>query len=291
MVTDSETGRTMLGLQPLMALDVNTHEGMRAIGPFSALWFLVFALPLFLFTPDRLGARAPTRNPVREGLRQLRETIAHVRRYADILRFLLARMLYVDGLGAIFAFGGLYAAAIFDWGSTELGLFGVLLTVAGAAGAFAGGWLDDRFGSRAVIIFTLAGLIVAALGVVSVDADTILFAIDVAPAHAGAAPFASASERVYLAFAIVVGLMAGPLQASSRTYLARLAPPEMMTEFFGLYAFSGKITAFAAPLLVGLVTALTANQRAGIAVILLFLLAGLALMITAPRVTTRGAES
>ena len=280
LVADGETGVTMLGGKPILPLDTLAHEGERAIGPFSAAWYLVFVLPLFLFTPDRARARSGAASAVGDGLRRLADTVRHARRYAHLIRFLVARMLYVDGLGAIFAFGGLYAASVFDWGAIELGMFGVLLTLAGAFGAVAGGWFDDRAGPRAVILVSLAVLMVASALIVSVDRSHVLFVLDL-PAAAGQGPFASAGERIYMALAAVIGLVAGPLQAASRSYLARLAPPDMMTEFFGLYAFSGKITAFAAPLLVGLVTAGTGSQRAGIAVILLFLAGGFVLMLGA----------
>ncbi len=285
MVADPETGRTMLGLKSPLPLDPFAYEGERAIGPFSALWYAVFILPLFMFTLSGEPPRGSSPSPVRQGLVQLRETLRHLRRYRAIIRFLLARMLYVDGLGAIFAFGGLYAASIFGWGTTQLGIFGIMLTVAAAAGALAGGWLDDALGSRTVILAALGGLMAAALGIVSVERDSVLFIVDVPATLPGGAPFTTAAEQVYLAFAIVVGVLAGPLQSASRTYLARAAPRHMMTEFFGLYAFSGKITAFAAPLLVGLVTVFSQSQRAGVAVILVFLAGGFAIMASVPRVT------
>ncbi|GAB4241485.1 MAG: MFS transporter [Methyloligellaceae bacterium] len=278
LVPAGETGRTLLGLAPLLQLDQSAREAERLVGPFSALWYLIFVIPLFLFTPDRAERRAPPGAAVRTGLRQLAETFRQAGRYAGLIRFLIARMLYADGLGAMFAFGGLYAASVFGWGAAQLGLFGILLTLAGAAGALIGGWMDDRHGARAVILFSLAGLGAAALGIVSVDREHVLFFLPVSPAGPDAAPLASAGEQVYLAFALIIGLLAGPLQAASRSYLARRAPAHMMTEFFGLFAFSGKITAFAAPLLVGLVTDLTGSQRSGVAVILAFLAGGLALM-------------
>lgn len=285
MVADPETGRTMLGLKSPLPLDAFAYEGERAIGPFSALWYGIFILPLFLFTPDRARALPAGSSAFGQGLRQLAQTLRHLRRYGVIIRFLLARMLYVDGLGAIFAFGGLYAASVFGWGTIQLGLFGIILTIGGAVGAFAGGWLDDAIGSRALILGALAGVMVAALGIVSVDRDTVLFFVDVEATVPGSTPFASSAEQVYLAFALIVGVLAGPLQSASRTYLARAAPPDMMTEFFGLYAFSGKVTAFAAPLLVGAVTTLAQSQRAGVAVILLFLVGGFAIMLSVPRMT------
>ncbi|MCG8561210.1 MAG: MFS transporter [Hyphomicrobiales bacterium] len=279
LVADAASGRTLLGLEPLLALDAARHEGERLVGPFSALWYVVFVLPLFLFTPDRNGMLVSAA-PVRDGLRRLVETLKNVRQYSVVVRFLIARMLYVDGLGAIFAFGGLYGASLFAWGPMQLGLFGIVLALAGSVGALAGGWLDDRFGAKSVIMVTLAFLSAGAIGVVSVDRESVFFVLDVAAPAEGRATFASAGEQVYLFFAVVIGIMAGPLQSASRSLLARLAPREMVTEFFGLYAFSGKITAFAAPFLVASVTAASGNQRAGIAVILVFLLGGLALMWT-----------
>jgi UMF1 family MFS transporter len=202
-----------------------------------------------------------------------------VRNHATIALFLIARMLYADGLGAVFAFGGIYAASVFGWGATELGLFGIVLTVAGTIGALLGGVLDDRAGSKTVIVAALCLFIVASIGVLSIDADEVLFVIPVTPKVAGTGPFVSTGEQAYLAFAILIGLASGPIQASSRTLLARLCPPDKTTEFFGFFAFSGKVTAFAAPLAIGLVTALSGSQRLGIAASLAFLVVGLLLLL------------
>jgi UMF1 family MFS transporter len=282
IVADGETGKTMMGLDTILPLNSLDHEGERLIGPLSALWYVIFVLPLFMFTPDS-GTGKSVNGPgsaVSRGLRQLRETLVHVRRYGNIVRFLAARMLYADGLGAIFVFGGLYAAALFHWTAAELGLFGIVITVTAAIGAFIGGPLDDRFGARTIIIWGLLGLMVACAGVLSVDGTHIFYVVNAAPANAADGVFSSVGEKVYLAFSAGIGLVAGPIQASSRSLLARLTPPDMATEFFGLFAFSGKITAFAAPLTVSLVTALTGSQRLGIASIAIFLVLGLGLLLT-----------
>jgi UMF1 family MFS transporter len=239
----------------------------------------VFVLPLFLFTPDRRAAPLQAR-AVSASLAQLARSVKDlVRDHAQVALFLLARMLYADGLGAIFAFGGIYAATVFGWGATELGLFGIILTLAGTVGAALGGPLDDAKGSKTVIIFTLVLFILAALGVLSVDRDSVLFVLPVEAKVPGSAPFSSVGEQVYLVFAILIGLASGPIQASSRTLLARMCPPGKITEFFGFFSFSGKITAFAAPLLIGVVTQVSGSQRLGIASSLLFLVAGLLLML------------
>ncbi len=279
IVADPNTGRTLLGLEPLIPLDPATREGDRLIGPFSALWYLVFVLPLFLFTPDRPAASRVTA-PVHAGIAQLVQGIKELyREHRQIALFLVARMLYADGLGAVFAFGGIYAASVFGWGATELGLFGIVLTIAGTIGAVLGGLLDDRLGSKRVISATLIVFIFASIGVLSVDKDHVLFVQQVEPKFAGSAPFSSIGEQVYLVFAILIGLASGPVQAASRTLLARMSPPEKTTEFFGFFSFSGKATAFAAPLVIGAVTAASGSQRLGIASSLLFLVGGFLLLL------------
>jgi UMF1 family MFS transporter len=188
-------------------------------------------------------------------------------------------MVYSDGLAAIFAFGGIYGAAVFGWGALELGLFGIVLTLTGVLGALIGGVLDDRVGSKTVIVLSLLLLLVGAFGILSVDRDHVLYLREVAPKVPGSEPFSSAGERVFLAFAVIVGLVAAPVQAASRALLARLAPPEKMTQYFGLFAFSGKVTAFMAPLLVAVVTQASGSQRIGMASIAVFLIVGLGLML------------
>jgi UMF1 family MFS transporter len=269
IVADPGTGKTLLGLNPIMPVDVATRADERLVGPFSALWYLIFVLPLFLFTPDRPGTRAAA--PVRTGINQLFAGAKDLYlNHRQIALFLLARMLYADGLGAVFAFGGIYAASVFGWGASELGLFGIILTT--------GGVLDDRLGSKRAIGWTLCLFILASIGVLSVDKSHVLFVHAFEPKAPGSAPFSSVGEQVYLAFAILIGLASGPIQAASRTLLARLSPPEKTTEFFGFFSFSGKITAFAAPLAIGAVTAATGSERLGISTSVVFLIAGLLLL-------------
>ena len=279
LVAEPSTGKTLFGLAPFVPLDPATREGDRLVGPFSALWYLVFVLPLFLYTPDRPPGPRQAR-AVSAGLGQLARSVKDlVKHHGEIALYLLARMLYADGLGAVFAFGGIYAATVFGWGALELGLFGIVLTVAGTIGAFLGGPLDDMLGSKRVIVAGLLLFIAASIGVLSVDQSHVLFALPVVAKLAGSAPFSSAGEQVLLGFGVLIGLASGPVQASSRTLLARLCPPEKMTEFFGFFSFSGKITAFAAPLVIGAVTHASGSQRIGIASCLVFLVAGLLLLL------------
>ncbi len=277
VVTDPASHKTLLGIDPVVALDEAMREGDRLAGPVSALWYALFVIPLFLYTPDRATGRV-TGGSLTQGLGNLLRTIKDIAHLPPVAVFLLARMAYADGLAAIFVFGGIYGAGLFGWRSFELGLFGILLTLMGALGAVIGGVADDRIGAKRVIMGALLGLLVAVAGIVSIDQTHVLFAVEVPVKAAESAAFSSVGERFYLGFAMLIGLLAGPLQAASRSLLARLAPADKMTQFFGLFAFSGKITAFLAPLLIAVTTAIAASQRAGVAVILAFLGVGLVLM-------------
>ncbi len=269
---------TLLGFAPLLPLDPEAGEGARFTGPFAAVWYLIFVLPLFFFTPDLRGPRRSLPDAARGGWREFGRTLRNVWQYKNVVRFLFARLLYTDGLSAIFAFGGIYAVSVFGWGSATLGLFGIVLAATAGIGAALGGVLDDRVGAKPVILAALLLLITGSVGALSIDRDSVLFVVPVVggPEPGGLASFA---EQAYLGFAILIGLAAGPLQSASRSFMARIAPPDKSAEFFGLYAFSGKITAFAAPLLVAGLTVLSDSQRIGIASIGVFLVAGFIAML------------
>lgn len=271
-----ETGKTLLGFTPVFGLDPATFEGDRAVGPFSALWYLLFVLPMFLFVPD-IEKRQNISSAIRKGLADLCRSLAEARSHRDVFLFLLANMVFKDGLVALFAFGGIYAAGQLGWSSIQIGTFGIILTITGTLGLLLSGRLDDRFGPKLIILFSLIVLMICGLGMISVDRTTVFFIIETAAAPEGAL-FASLPEQVFITLGAIIGAVAGPLQASCRSLLIRLAPEDQMTQFFGLLALSGKVTSFLAPLAVGVVTAATNSQSAGMSVILLFFAAGLILL-------------
>ncbi len=279
--------KTLLGFDPLLRLNVSERQGDRLTGPFAAVWFLVFIIPFFLFVPDRKTA-AVAHGEHRSARAELWDTIKSLPSMPSLLIFLIARMLYTDGLTAIFTFGGIYGATVFGWGALELGIFGIVLTLVGAFGALIGGRLDDKLGPKTVIISALIILLIGAIGILSVDKSHILYTTEVAEKLAGSKPFSSLGEQTFLAFAVIVGLVAAPVQAASRSLLARLAPADKITQFFGLFAFSGKVTAFLAPFLVAFVTQQTGSQRIGMAAVLAFLIIGglMMLFVRAPRQTS-----
>ena len=270
--------KTLLGFDPLLQINASERQGDRITGPFAAAWFMLFIIPFFLFVPDRRKA-AVSHAAQKSAGAELMDTLRSLPSMPSLLIFLIARMLYTDGLTAIFTFGGIYGASVFGWGPLELGIFGIVLTLVGAFGALIGGRLDDKLGSKTVIITALLILLIGAIGILSVDKTHILFTTDVAEKAAGSKPFSSLGEQTFLAFAIIVGLVAAPVQAASRSLLARLAPADKITQFFGLFAFSGKVTAFLAPFLVALVTQQTGSQRIGMAAVLAFLVIGGLMML------------
>ncbi|HYW61848.1 MAG TPA: MFS transporter [Bradyrhizobium sp.] len=276
LAASPETGRTLFGLTPLFGLDPVSHQGDRITGPLTAVWFVIFVLPMFLLTPD-YPAKLPVRAALREGLRELRQTLSELPRQKSIAAFLLANMVYTDGLISLFAFGGIYAAGTFGWNTIQIGTFGILLAIAGTFGAWIGGKLDDRFGPKRVISGTLTVLLLSVIWILTVDRDQIML-MSVAPPLPGGGLFASTAERVYLLLGCLIGMAGGPLQAASRSLLIRLAPKDRIAQYFGLFALTGRVTSFVGPLLIGVVTTVTASQKAGMAVLVVFFVAGLMLL-------------
>jgi UMF1 family MFS transporter len=185
----------------------------------------------------------------------------------------MANMIYTDGLVSLFAFGGIYAAGTFGWNTIQIGTFGILLAIAGTFGA----WLDDRLGPKRVIAGSMLILLLAIAAILLVDRDSIVF-IKVAAPVPGGALFSGATERAYLVLGCLIGAAGGPLQAASRTLLIRMAPKDRIAQYFGLFALTGKVTSFIGPLLIGVITSVTDSQKAGMAVLVLFFVAGLALL-------------
>ena len=276
LAADPETGRTLFGRMPLFGLDPVSHQGDRITGPLTGIWFVIFVLPMFLLTPD-YPAKRRIGEALRAGLTELRRTLAELPKQKSLAAFLLANMIYTDGLVSLFAFGGIYAAGTFGWNTIQIGTFGIILAIAGTFGAWLGGKLDDRLGPKRVIAGSMMILLLAIVAILLVDKQTILF-MKVTPPAPGGALFASAAERAYLVLGCLIGAAGGPLQAASRTLLIRLAPKDRIAQYFGLFALTGKVTSFIGPLVIGAITAVTESQKAGMAVLVLFFVAGLALL-------------
>ncbi|WP_110751553.1 MFS transporter [Phyllobacterium leguminum] len=281
LAASPQTGKTIIGIEPLFGLDPAKGEDARAAGPISALWYLVFILPMFLFTPDE-KRRLSLGLAVKRGLSELKETLGEVRQRANIFRFLIARMIYQDGVNALLALGGGFAAAMFGWSITEIGLFGIILNVVAIFGCLAASRIDVALGSKAVVMLSLVLLLLATIGIVSTGRDYTLFGLLRLSGEDHGGLFATAAERAYLVFGVFIGIAFGPVQASSRSYLARSVSAKEAGRYFGIYALAGRATSFLGPFLVASVTALSGSPRLGMAVLVVFFVAGLVMLAGTP---------
>ncbi len=281
LAASPQTGKTIIGMSPLFGLDPAQGEDARATGPLAAIWYFVFILPMLLFTPD--GAKAMALGPaVKTGLRQLKSTFKEARQRLGLMRFLVARMIYQDGVNALLALGGGFAAAMFGWTITELGIYGILLNIVAIFGCLAASRLDTAFGSKWVVLLSLVVLTLATVGIVSTGPGFTLFGFISLPVTDGGGLFGTAAEKAYVLYGLFIGIAFGPVQASSRSYMARSVTAEEAGRYFGLYALAGRATSFTAPFLVASVTALADSPRLGMAMILIFLAGGMAILIGTP---------
>lgn len=252
---------------PLFGLDKEAAEPVRATALLVAIWFAAFSLPFFALTPDAPSTGVKPMAAVRQGLASIAGTFRRVREFRPIVIFLISHMVYTDGLNTLFTVGGIYAAVTFGMDFNELLLFGIAMNVTAGLGAFVFGWIDDWIGPKTTIL-------------ISVSALTVL----------GAILLVVESKTMFWIFGVPLGIFFGPAQSASRSLMARLAPPGLYGEMFGLFALSGKATAFMGPLLFGLVTDLANSQRAGLATILGFFIVGMILLLPVPDVRKPAAE-
>jgi MFS transporter, UMF1 family len=268
------TGKTLIGISPLFGIDPLQGEDARATGPISGLWYLLFILPMFFFTPDVKDAGIKMNDAIRNGLAELKSTLKEARTRPGILRFLISRMIYQDGVNALIALGGGFAAGMFGWAIIEIGLFGIILNVVAIFGCLYASRADTRLGSKRVVSASIIMLIIATIGIVSTGPGFTLFGLVPLGVTDGGGLFGTLAEKVYILYGLLIGLAFGPVQASSRAYMARSVTEEEAGRYFGIYALSGRATSFLAPFLVATVTTVTESARAGMAVIILFLVVG-----------------
>ncbi|CAH2403916.1 MFS transporter [Mesorhizobium ventifaucium] len=281
MASSPETGKTIVGLDPVLGLDPKFGEDARATGPLSAAWYFLFILPMFFFTPDAAKG-IPLGPAVREGLSELKSTLGEVRKRSGIFRFLLARMIYQDGVNALLALGSAFAAAMFHWSITEIGLFGIILNVVAIVGCLVAARLDVALGSKTIVMISLVLLSIATIGIVSTGPGYTLFGAWMMPGVDSGGLFGTPAEKTYIFFGLLIGLAFGPVQASSRSYMARSVTAAESGRYFGIYALAGRATSFAAPFMVATITLASGSSRLGMAAIVLFLGVGLAILIRTP---------
>ncbi len=269
LAENAESGLTMLGRGPLFGLDPEAREGTRAVGPFTALWFIVFMIPFFLWVREPQTTRQPLH--LGRAMSGLMENIASLRYRRSLSAYLASSLFYRDALNALYGFGGVYASGVLGWSIIQIGTFGIVGAISAMVAAWIGGRADRRFGPKPVIIFCILVLILVCTVIVGMDRDS-LWGLPMDPAS-------GLPDRIFFTLGALIGAAGGALQAASRTMMVRHTTPDSATQAFGLFALSGKVASFMSPALIALVTTASGSQRIGISPLIVLFLVGLVLLI------------
>ena len=254
------TGTTLIGIPPIFGLDAALREGTRAVGPFTALWYVLFMVPFFFWVRES-GRRSPIR--LGQSLRNLWALIMSLRQRQSLGAHLLSSMLYRDALNALYGIGGIYASAVLGWSITQIGIFGIIAAISAAFFTWVGGIADSARGPKPVIMASMWVLIAVCLVVAGMSREA-FFGL---PLHAGSA----LPDIVFYLCGCAIGAAGGTLQAASRTMMVFHTTPDRATEAFGLYALSGKATTYLGTMGIALFTLISGSQRLGIAIPLIAL--------------------
>jgi len=270
LLAENDAGVTFLGNAPILGLDPETREGTRSVGPLTAIWYVLFMIPFFLWVREPRAAARPGVT-VAQGLRDLWGTLRRLPENVSMSAYLGSSMFYRDALNGMYTFGGIYALGILGWTVVDIGVFGIIAAITGAIFAWVGGQADRAFGPKPVITASILVLSSVAVVIVTISQTSVL-----------GMTVPQGSTLPDIAFYIcgsLIGAAGGALQSASRTMMVRQADPARMTEAFGLYALAGKATTFLAPALIAVTTDLTGSQRLGVTPLIGLFLLGLILLL------------
>ena len=240
-------------------LTKDDSQNVRAIAFVVSVWFLVFSIPFLFFVIKQ--SKKKIKKSVSSNFKDLQKLIWKGK-ISILGKFLIARMLYADGLNAIIIMGGIFAVGVFNLEIKDLLKLSILMNITAFIGALVGGMANDRYGSKIVIIFSLIGIIFSS--------TVILFTFSVS---------------IFFFLAAINGLFIGPIQSASRVVITSMLNKNNQGKGFGLFATSGKLTSFLGPLLVSTVTFLTASQRMGFSAAIVLLLSGLIVLLNIKKIS------
>lgn len=267
---EQDNGKTMiLEIDPLFGLDASAKEGTRFVGPFVAIWFAIFMIPYFAWVREDSSLKRKLN--VAEGFSNLLNSLRSLPARKSLFSYLGASMFYRDALNGLYSFGGTYAVLVLNWNIVKLGQFGIIAAISAALFSWLGGFLDRKWGPKPVIVFMASILTIVCFVIVNTSL-THVFGIAVPEGS-------NLPDMVFYTCGVFIGGMGGILQSASRSMMVRHTQPERATEGFGLYALSGRATAFLAPALIGLVTAISGDARIGISPLVGLFVVGLVLLI------------
>lgn len=265
---------------PQFGISLENFEHQRLAGPLCAVWLVIFSIPFFLYAEDGGTKGASWPKAFKDGANAVFTTVREASKYLQMMKFLIARMLYADAMAALLALGAVYVALFLEWGFLEMTAYAIFGSIWAFGGGLFGGWMDTKFGPKVALIISIVGMVTTLAFQLSITQDSILFGtIDNYQVWDGLI-FQTLSDLVYLGSISVVAVTATASISSSRSMLVHLAPPGRSGEFFGLYAIAGTVTVWAGPLLVEVFTTMFNSQRIGMASISVLFLMGLAVLTT-----------
>lgn len=249
---------------------------IRETFPLSALFFLIFAAPLFLVLSDSRKKIDRPRSYIAIGLYRVSSTIKNLKHYKNLATFLIAFFFYIEGVNTVIFFAGNYAKSTLNFSMNELIVFFLIVQTTAIIGSLTFGIISDSIGQkRSLVISLLIWLFTIVFAYFTSDINS--------PFVKSLAKFFSiSSTEMIMALFYVVGLLAGSVmgatQSTSRSLMSKLTPEDKKTEFFGFYSLFGKSSAIVGPLVFGLVSYATGSQRIAILSLGLFFIIGLTIL-------------
>lgn len=268
LFVEQDGGKTLIGLDPLFGFNAEAREGTRFVGPFMAMWYVIFMIPFALWVREAPREKKP--GGVGRALSELLALVRSLPGRISLTAYLGGSMFYRDALNALYTFGGTYAVLVLDWGITQVGIFGIIAAMTSGFATWIGGIVDERTGPKPVIIAMILVLMGVCLFILGMTRESIW--------GIGLAEGSTVPDIAFFVCGAVIGGAGGVLQAASRTMMVRHADPDKPTEAFGLYALSGKATSFLGPALILLATTTFGDARLGMLPLVLLFAIGLILL-------------
>jgi UMF1 family MFS transporter len=223
--------------------------------PIAALFFLIFSLPLFFFLKDSRNKADKNHSFISIGFGRVWSTLTHLKYYKNLAIFLLAYFFYIEGVNTVIFFSGNYASTTLGFTELELLIFFIVVQTTAIAGSVLLGIVADKVGQKKTIVYSLYIWLLTVILAYFIHDKTGFYIVG-----------------------LLAGVAMGSSQSTSRSLMSKLTPPEKKTEFFGFYSFFGKSSAVIGPLVFGLVSFLSGNQRIAIISIAFFFIVGLLIL-------------
>jgi len=248
-------GLFLLPDNPIFPLDKNTYENIRISFPITAIWILLFSLPLFFTFKDPYSQKALGKSNIKKSFNQISNTFKDLKKYNNLIIFLVSRLFYMDGINAIFAVAAIYATLIFGMSTSDIIMLGIGTNITAGIGSWIFSFIENKFGSKNIIVLSLICIFFISFIILLID-----------------------QKNMFIILAMALSSFFGPIQSASRVYYAKSIPDEKKYEFFGFYSFSGKVTSFVGPILFGTISYIFSSPKIGMASLLFLFAIGLMIL-------------